>query len=65
MSLSNIVVIVIGLILAIVGLLLMLAGVGVEALGVAGVGSRVLDILLGLAFLAIGVFIVRGGQITL
>ena len=64
MSVSEILVKLIGLILAIVGLSLLLSAVGIHALG-ASVSPLWLELLLGVVFLAAGVYIVRGGNIVL
>jgi len=64
MSLSEIVIKVIGIVLAIVGLALLLSAVGVEILGV-GLSPVWLAILVGVIFLGAGIWIIRGGSISL
>lgn len=63
MSLSDIVVKVIGVILAIVGLALVLSAVGVNFLGVA-LNPPLLAVVVGALLIGAGIFIVRGGNIT-
>ena len=64
MSLSEIVIKVIGLVLAIVGLALILSVVGVNFLGV-GLSPVWLAVLVGVVFLGGGIYIIRGGSIHL
>jgi hypothetical protein len=64
MSLSEIVVKVIGTILALVGLGLLLSAVGIHWFGVA-LAPIWLAILLGVCFLGAGIYIIRGGNVTL
>lgn len=64
MSISEMAIKLIGLVLAVVGFALLLSVVGVELFGI-GVSSVILAIILGVAFLGVGIYIVRGGTITL
>lgn len=64
MSLSEIIVKVIGIVLAIVGVGLILAAVGINFLGVA-LPNVWVDILVGVIFLGAGIYIIRGGNFTL
>jgi len=64
MSLSEIVIKVIGIVLAIVGVALLLTVVGINFLGVATFPVW-LSILLGVIFLGAGIYIIRGGSINL
>lgn len=64
MSLSEILIKVIGIVLALVGLALLLAAVGVNFLGV-NIGTWWLDVLVGVIFLGGGIWILRGGTISL
>lgn len=64
MSLSEIVIKVIGLVLAIVGFALLLSTVGLNILGI-GLAPVWLAILVGVLFLGAGIYICRGGNISL
>lgn len=64
MSLAEILIRIIGIILAIVGLALILAAVGINFLGVT-TSNIWIDILVGVIFLGAGIWIIRGGTITL
>lgn len=64
MSLSEIVVKLIGLALAIVGFALLLSTVGLNILGIA-LSPVWVAILVGVLFLGAGIYIVRGGNISL
>ena len=64
MAVSEMLVKLIGLILAIVGLSLLLSAVGIHALGTS-ISPLWLELLLGVVFLGAGVWIVRGGNLTL
>jgi lipopolysaccharide export LptBFGC system permease protein LptF len=64
MSLSEIVIKIIGIVLAIVGFALLLSTVGLNVLGI-GVDPIWLAILLGFIFLGCGIFIIRGGNISI
>jgi hypothetical protein len=64
MSLSDIVIKVIGVILAIVGLALVLSAVGVHLFGVVGFTEPILTVVVGAILLGAGIFIIRGGNIT-
>lgn len=63
MSISDLIVKIIGVILAIVGLSLVLSAVGINFLGVA-LAPAWLAILAGLILLGIGIYIIKGGNIT-
>ncbi len=63
MSISNIIILAIGVVLAIVGLILVLDGVGLPAWG-HGIEPPIFGVIVGLLLIGIGVFIARGGQIT-
>ena len=64
MSLSEIVVKVIGVILALVGLALILSAVGVNLLGVTLGLHPILVVVVGALLLGAGIYIIRGGTIT-
>lgn len=63
MSLSEIIVRIIGIILALVGLALLLSAVGINFLGVA-LAPWWAAVLVGVIFLGVGIYIIRGGTIT-
>lgn len=63
MSLSEIIIKLIGVILAVVGFALLLSTVGLNILGI-GLSPVWLSILVGFIFLGIGIYIVRGGNIS-
>lgn len=64
MKLSEIVIKVIGIVLAIVGFALILSAVGINFLGV-GLDPVWLAILVGVIMLGAGIYIIRGGNISL
>lgn len=64
MSLSEMGVKLMGLVLAFVGFALLLSAVGVSILGV-GTPHILLSLVLGVLFLGAGIYIVRGGNVTL
>lgn len=64
MSLSEIVVKIIGLVLALVGLALILSAVGISFLGVS-LSPWFLAVLVGVLMLGAGIWIIRGGNISL
>lgn len=64
MSLSEVVIKIIGLILAIVGLGLILSVVGIHFLGVA-LAPWWLAVIVGVVLLGAGIYIIRGGNISL
>jgi hypothetical protein len=64
MSLSEILIKVVGCILVLVGLALVLAGVGVNFLGVSATMPPILEIVIGALFIGAGIFVIRGGSIT-
>lgn len=64
MSLSEVVVKIIGVILALVGLGLILAAIGVNFLGISMGINPILEIVIGALMLGAGIFIIRGGTIT-
>ncbi len=65
MSLSHIIVIVIGIILAIVGLGLILSAVGVNFLGIAFPAPWFIEAVVGVIFLGAGIYIIRGGSVVI
>jgi hypothetical protein len=64
MSLSEIVIKIIGLVLAIVGLSLILSAVGIQFLG-AGFSPVWLEVVVGVCLIGAGIWIIRGGTISL
>jgi hypothetical protein len=62
MSISEIVIKVLGVLLAVVGVLLLLSLAGVSLLGVGAINPWVAGIL-GLAFVGLGIWLIRGGTI--
>lgn len=64
MSLSEILIKVVGVILVVIGLALILLTVGVNILGVSGFSSVWLDLIVGALLLGAGIFVIRGGTIT-
>lgn len=64
MKLSEIVIKIIGIVLAIVGFCLLLSVAGISLFGI-GTSSDILSIVLGLIVLGGGIVIVRGGNITI
>ena len=64
MSLSETVVKLIGLVLAIVGLALLLSTVGLNFLGIA-LSPVWVAIIVGVLFLGAGIYIIKGGNISL
>lgn len=64
MSITEILIKVVGVVLALVGLGLVLSAVGVSFL-VSPLSPGWVSIVVGLILLAIGIYIVRGGRITL
>lgn len=64
MSLSEIIIKVIGAALAIVGFALLMSVVGLNVLGI-GLSPAWLAVLVGVLFLGAGIYIIRGGTITL
>ena len=64
MSISDLIIKVIGVILALVGFALIVAAVGLNIFGV-GLSPWWLEIIVGLLFLGVGIYIIRGGQIRL
>jgi hypothetical protein len=63
MKLSEIIVKVIGIVLAVVGLLLVLSAVGIST-GV-GIAPWFVGMIVGVVFLGAGIWIIRGGNIGL
>lgn len=63
MSLSEIIVRLIGLALAIVGFALLLTLVGINILGVSTVNPWFAAVL-GVVFLGVGIYIIRGGNVS-
>lgn len=64
MSLSEILIKVVGVILVVIGLALILLTVGVNILGVSGFSNVWLDLIVGALLLGAGIFVIRGGTIT-
>lgn len=64
MSLSEIVIKIIGIVLALVGFALLLSIVGLNLFGI-GLSPVWLAILVGVCFLGAGIYIIRGGTISL
>jgi hypothetical protein len=64
MSLSEILIKIVGIVFIIVGAALILAAIGIPFLGV-GLGAWYWDILVGVIFLAGGIYLVRGGTVGL
>jgi len=64
MSLTDILIKIVGAIFVLVGLALVLAGVGISIGLGAGLNPPLLGIVVGLLFVGIGIFIIRGGTIT-
>ena len=66
MSLSEILIKIGGIVLFLVGLALILAVVGINFLGVAFPFGGVLgEVIVGVLFLAAGIYLIRGGTVTL
>jgi hypothetical protein len=65
MSLSEIIIKIIGIILAFVGIALLLAAVGLTFLFGVGLGAWYWNVLVGVIFLGAGIYIIRGGNISL
>ena len=65
MKLSEIVIKIIGIVLAVVGLALILSAVGVGFLGIAALSPWWLAILVGVILLGAGIWIIRGGNVSL
>ena len=64
MSLSEIVIKIIGIVLALVGFALLLSVVGLNILGI-GLDPAWLAVIIGIIFLGGGIYIIRGGNITI
>lgn len=64
MSVSEILIKLMGVVLAIVGFALLLSVVGVDVFGI-HVGNMIVSIILGVCFLGAGIYIVRGGTIQI
>ena len=64
MSLSEILIKVIGIVFIIIGFALILAAIGLSFLGI-GLGAWYWDVLVGVIFLAVGIYLVRGGNVSL
>lgn len=65
MSLFELLIKVIGIVLAVVGLAILLSVVGISIFGIT-VGSNILvSLILGVIFLGAGIYIIRGGNFTL
>jgi hypothetical protein len=63
MSVTEIIIKVIGIVLALVGFALLLSAVGVGFLGV-GLSPWWVSVIVGLLLLGLGIYIIRGGNIT-
>lgn len=64
MKISEIIIKIIGVVLAIVGFALLLSIVGINLFGIA-VSSIWVAIILGIGFLGVGIYLIRGGGIQL
>lgn len=64
MSLSEILIKVIGIVFIIIGFALILAAIGISLLGV-GLGAWYWNVLVGVIFFAAGIYLVRGGSVSL
>ena len=64
MSLSEILIKVIGIVFIVFGAALILSAIGVSFLGV-GLGAWYWDVLVGVILLAGGIYLVRGGNVSL
>lgn len=65
MSLSEIIIKIIGIILAFVGVALLLTAIGLTFLFGVGLGAWYWNILVGVIFLGAGIYIIRGGTVNL
>ena len=66
MSLSETLVKIGGIVLFVVGLALLLAVVGINFLGVSfGFGGVLGEVIVGVLFIAAGIYLIRGGSISL
>ena len=64
MSLSEVLIKIIGIVFIIIGFALILAAIGIPFLGV-GLPAWYWDVLVGVLFLALGIYICRGGSVSL
>jgi len=64
MSITEIIIKIVGIILVVVGVGLLLSVVGLNILG-AGIDPWWLSLILGVIFIALGLLLVRGGNISL
>jgi len=65
MSLSEIIIKLIGIALAVIGFLMIISAVGVHIFGVIGLSPIWLSVLIGIILLGAGIYIIRGGNFTL
>lgn len=66
MSLSEILIKIVGIVFLIVGVSLVLAVVGINFLGVSfGFGGVLGELIVGVLFIAAGIYLIRGGSIGL
>ena len=65
MCLGEILIKVIGIVLAIVGIALLLALVGINFIGVGLAAPWFVELIVGVLFLSAGIYIIRGGSINL
>lgn len=64
MSLSEILIKLVGIVFIIVGAGLLLAAVGINVIGTS-LGIWWIDVIVGVLFLACGIYLVRGGNVSL
>ena len=64
MSISELIVKGVAVVLILAGLALILGGAGITVFGGAAFGNPILSIILGLILIGIGIWILRGGNIT-
>lgn len=65
MSLSEMLIKIVGIVLLVVGLALILSLVGVSFFGVSASLEPIWAVVLGVVFIGAGIWIIRGGNITL
>ena len=65
MSLSEIIIKIVGIILVVVGLGVLLAAVGINFIGTGIVAPWYVDVIVGVLFMGAGIWIIRGGSISL
>lgn len=64
MSISELIVKGVAVLLILGGLALVFGGLGLSIFGSASLGNPVLSVIVGLVLIGIGIFILRGGNIT-